>query len=68
MLTILGILLIIIGLLSLIIKPSLGIDYQITNTLSLRSSTGYVKAKGGKLSSTFLNFGIKYNISLLKLK
>ncbi len=52
----------------LIIKPSLGIDYQLNKQLSLRSSLGYIKAKGGKLSSTFLNFGIKYNISFLKLK
>ncbi|MEO9572076.1 MAG: hypothetical protein ABJH82_03280 [Polaribacter sp.] len=52
----------------LIIKPSLGFDYQLSNTLNLRASGGYVKAKGGDLSSTFINFGIKYNISLLKLK
>ena len=52
----------------LILKPSLGLDYQLSNTLSLRTSGGYVKAKGGELSSPFINFGIKYNISLLKLK
>ncbi|QTE22615.1 hypothetical protein [Polaribacter cellanae] len=51
-----------------IIKPSLGIDYQINNTLSLRGSAGYVKAKGGNLSNPFINFGIKYNFSFLKLK
>jgi hypothetical protein len=52
----------------LILKPSLGLDYQLSNTLNLRTSGGYVKAKGGELSSPFINFGIKYNISLLKLK
>lgn len=52
----------------LILKPSLGLDYQLSNTLSLRTSGGYVKAKGGDLSSPFINFGIKYNISFLKLK
>ncbi|QOD60718.1 hypothetical protein H9I45_15470 [Polaribacter haliotis] len=52
----------------LIIKPSLGVDYQLNNTLSLRSSAGYVKAKGGSLSNPFINFGIKYNFSFLKLK
>ncbi|WP_159948102.1 hypothetical protein [Polaribacter septentrionalilitoris] len=52
----------------LIIKPSAGLDYKLTNTLNLRAAGGYVKAKGGTLSSPFLNFGIKYNISLLKLK
>ncbi|KGL63016.1 hypothetical protein [Polaribacter sp. Hel1_85] len=52
----------------LIIKPSLGLDYKLSKTLNLRTSGGYVKAKGGELSSSFINFGIKYNISLLKLK
>ena len=52
----------------LIIKPSLGLDYMLNNTLNLRFSGGYVKAKGGELSSPFINLGIKYNISLLKLK
>ena len=52
----------------LILKPSLGADYQLTNTLSFRVATGFVKAKGGDLNSYFVNFGIKYNISLLKLK
>ena len=52
----------------LIIKPSVGADYQLTNTLSLRSAVGYVKAKGGALSNTFINFGVKYNFSLLNMK
>lgn len=51
----------------LIIKPSLGFNYKLNNTLSLRTSSGYVKAKGGKLSSTFINFGIKYHLSFLKM-
>lgn len=52
----------------LIVKPSIGFNYQLNNTLDFRSSFGYVKAKGGSLSSPFINFGIKYNISFLKLK
>ena len=52
----------------LIIKPSLGINYQLNKTLSLRSSLGYIKAKGGNLSSTLFNFGINYNLSFLKMK
>ncbi|WP_298883357.1 hypothetical protein [uncultured Polaribacter sp.] len=52
----------------LIIKPSAGLNYKLSNNLKLRASAGYVKAKGGDLSTTFINFGIKYNISLLKLK
>jgi hypothetical protein len=52
----------------LIIKPSLGVDYEISKNLSLRTSGGFVRAVEGQLSSPFINLGIKYNISILKLK
>jgi len=52
----------------LIIKPSLGFDYELSKTLNLRAAAGYVKARGGELSSPFINLGLKYNISFLKLK
>ena len=52
----------------LIIKPSLGVDCKISKTLRLRTSGGLVSAVGGQLNSPFVNLGIKYNISLLKLK
>jgi hypothetical protein len=52
----------------LIIKPSLGADYKISDTLSARSALGYVKAKGGNLSNPFVNFGLKYNFSFLNMK
>ncbi|WP_218599497.1 hypothetical protein [Polaribacter sp. NJDZ03] len=51
-----------------IIKPSLGFDYELSKTLNLRAAAGYVKAKGGELSSPFINLGLKYNISFFKLK
>ena len=51
----------------LIVKPSAGFSYKLNNTLSFRTSGGYVKAKGGQLSSTFINFGIKYHLSFLKM-
>tara|TARA_B100000767_G_scaffold189135_1_gene176477 strand:+ start:3325 stop:4866 length:1542 start_codon:yes stop_codon:yes gene_type:complete len=51
----------------LIIKPSMGFDYKLNKTLNFRSSIGYVKSKGGELSSTYINFGIKYNLSFLKM-
>ncbi|MDP5106783.1 MAG: hypothetical protein NWQ31_11505 [Polaribacter sp.] len=51
----------------LIVKPSAGFDYQLNNTISLRAAAGYVKAKGGDLNSSFVNFGIKYNLSFLKM-
>ncbi|MCG1036424.1 hypothetical protein [Polaribacter sargassicola] len=53
----------------LIAKPSVGLDYQLNNTLSLRSAVGYIKAVGkGEISNPFFNVGIKYHFSLLKLK
>ncbi len=51
----------------LIIKPSVGINYKLTKTLNLRGGLGYVKARGGSLSSIYLNFGINYNFSFLRL-
>lgn len=50
-----------------IVKPSAGFNYQLNKTLSVRAAAGYVKAKGGDLSSPFVNFGIKYNVSFLKM-
>lgn len=50
-----------------IIKPGAGFDYQLNNTLSFRTEAGYVKAKGGSLSSPLFNFGINYHISFLKM-
>ncbi|SNR15738.1 conserved exported protein of unknown function [Tenacibaculum jejuense] len=52
----------------LIVKPSFGVDVKLLENLSLRGGIGYVKARGGELSSTFANFGINYNISMLTAK
>ena len=51
----------------LILKPSLGASYELTNSLNLRSALGYVKAKGGELSNPFFNLGITYNLAFLKM-
>ena len=51
----------------LIFKPSAGFNYKISNSLSLRASGGYAKAKGGALSSAMINLGIKYHLSFLKM-
>jgi hypothetical protein len=51
----------------LIFKPSVGFNYKLNNSLSLRAAGGYVKAKGGALSSAMFNFGIKYHLSFLKM-
>ena len=51
----------------LIAKPSAGFNYKLNNVLSFRTAAGYVKAQGGSLSSSFVNFGIKYHISFLKM-
>ncbi|WP_299104616.1 hypothetical protein [uncultured Tenacibaculum sp.] len=52
----------------LIVKPSAGITHKLTNNLHLRGGLGYVKARGGGLSSTFINFGVNYNFSFLSVK
>jgi len=52
----------------LIFKPSAGVNYKVSNTLNLRAAGGFVSAKGGTLSSPFINFGISYHLSFLKLK
>ena len=50
-----------------IVKPSAGLNYKVSDNLSFRTAAGYVKAKGGGLSNTFINFGIKYHLSFLKM-
>ncbi|WP_420553203.1 hypothetical protein [Tenacibaculum aiptasiae] len=52
----------------LIVKPSAGVNYKLTDKLNLRAGLGYVKARGGSLSSSYLNFGISYNFSYLSVK
>ncbi|WP_246143038.1 hypothetical protein [Tenacibaculum adriaticum] len=52
----------------LIVKPSAGITYQLNNNLNLRGGLGYVKARGGNLSSTYVNFGLNYCFSFLSAK
>ncbi len=52
----------------LIIKPSTGINLKLNNKLNLRGAVGYVKAKGGSLSSPFMNFGVNYRFAFLSAK
>jgi hypothetical protein len=52
----------------LIVKPSIGIHYQLTNQLSFKTSVGKVKARAGSLSSTSFNFGVNYRLSFLNAK
>jgi hypothetical protein len=49
----------------LIFKPSVGMLYEIYSNLSLRGSVGYVKARGGELSSFMANVGLSYRFSFL---
>ncbi len=49
----------------LIVKPSVGMNYKITPDFALRGALGYVKARGGNLSSAFINFGVSYRLSFL---
>lgn len=48
-----------------IIKPNIGINYDLNDKLSIRASVGKVTARGGKLNSTSISFGFSYNISFL---
>lgn len=52
----------------LIVKPSVGLSYQLSDKLNLRGGVGYIKARGGSLSSTFANFGVSYRFSFLSAK
>lgn len=52
----------------LIVKPSAGLDYQLNNQFSLRTAFGFVKAKGGVLSSPSISFGLNYSLGILTAK
>jgi len=50
----------------LIVKPSTGIDFKLNDEFGIRTGIGYVSSLNNGLSSSFVNFGIKYNISFLQ--
>ena len=52
----------------LIVKPSAGIQTQLSSGLSLRGALGYVKAINGGLRSPFANLGLSYRCSFLTSK
>ena len=52
----------------LIIKPSMGLNYQVNSSISIRVATGYVKTLVGELSSPFFNLGISYRLAFLTSK
>lgn len=49
-----------------IIKPSAGIELDISKRFGFKTSLGYVKAIGAALSSPFINMGLTYRISFLQ--
>ena len=49
----------------LIIKPSLGLNYHLNETLKISTAIGKVKAHGGALNSTSFSVGLNYNLSFL---
>lgn len=51
-----------------IVKPSAGINYKLNDKINLRGGVGYVKARGGSLSTPFVNFGISYRFGVLSVK
>ena len=52
----------------LIIKPSAGINYQLSPGFALRGALGYVKSGKGGLSSPLVNLGVSYRFSFLSAK
>ncbi|CAL2083864.1 hypothetical protein [Tenacibaculum sp. 190524A02b] len=52
----------------LIIKPSIGIQHNLTDNLTLRGSFGHIKARGGKLNTSLVNLGFAYRFSFLSMK
>ncbi|SFT87722.1 hypothetical protein SAMN05216474_2845 [Lishizhenia tianjinensis] len=49
----------------LIVKPSLGLNYHLNSSLSVKANGGYINALGGNLNTWFVNLGIGYELSLL---
>jgi len=52
----------------LIFKPSVGMNYKLNTGFSLRGAVGYVKARGGSLSSPMINLGLSYRFAFLSSK
>jgi hypothetical protein len=52
----------------LIFKPSAGLNYQLNSGFALRGAVGYVKARGGELSSPMINLGLSYRFAFLSSK
>ena len=52
----------------LIIKPSIGMNYRLETGVALRGAVGYVKSRGGNLSSPMINLGLSYQFSFLSSK
>ena len=52
----------------LIFKPSVGMNYHLNDGFSLRGALGYVKARGGELSSPMINLGLSYRFAFLSSK
>ncbi|WP_408024043.1 hypothetical protein [Tenacibaculum sediminilitoris] len=52
----------------LIVKPSIGLNHKLNDKLHIRGGLGYVKARGGNLSNTYINIGLSYRFSFLSVK
>lgn len=52
----------------LIVKPSVGMNYHLNSGFALRGALGYVKARGGELSSPMINLGLSYRFAFLSSK
>jgi len=49
----------------LIVKPGVGLYYNISDKLAFRTALGRAKATGSGLNSTYFNFGLSYRLAFL---
>ncbi|MBL4904957.1 MAG: hypothetical protein JKZ00_02835, partial [Flavobacteriaceae bacterium] len=51
-----------------VIRPTIGLSYQLTNAISLQSSIGKLISPSGNLKATNINIGLSFGLSTLTVK
>lgn len=52
----------------LVVRPTAGLSYQVTDVISLFSSVGKMKSINGSLATTNINMGVRFSLSTLSAK
>ncbi|MAD98001.1 MAG: hypothetical protein CMB99_11805 [Flavobacteriaceae bacterium] len=52
----------------ILVRPTVGINYHINNDFSLNASAGQMWSPFGNVNSSNINFGLKYNLSIVNAK